>query len=334
MQANGSLDDKPGGGESGDAVPAGISFLKRLSQALSNNASGPLHYLTTLHPCFVNGDRTLVHKRGLDRDQPTIFQRLKAYALRNGFALLEDRRKRELTCRDERRRLAPILMFAAGLVSNAIMAEDGTLREDGAAVVPTIDLMSQRESDDRAYLLEAGRPFVSAPHGSIELILGIAGECRARGDRHRMHSRGLLMPGEFTETIVDRYDYHMPPECGGRRFSFYEGEGFVALGHHAERGQVMLDVLAGGGPFPAPRLWQAYDQVLNSNTRMDLMFGDEASDALGVLKASYKIGLMPVLRSGTKNYYGELYSRTLAAAALAPALSDPRSRVVPGLDDT
>lgn len=325
MHANGLRDDTPGSGDLGDAVAAKGSFLKRLSEALSRSAgNGPLHYLTTLHPCFINGARTLVHKRGLDREQPTIFQRLRAYALSSGFVLLEDRRKRELACRDERRRLAPVLMFAAGLVSNAIMAEDGTLRDGGAAVVPTIEVLGQRESEDRAYLIEAGKRFVSKPHGSIELMLGIASEVRAHGDKHRVRTRGLQMSAQYTDAFIDRYDYRMPEDCGGSAFSVYEGEGFAALGYRAERGVVILDVLAGGGPFSAPQLWGAYDQVLHSNIRMDLMFGDGARDAMGVLKASYKIGLRPVMRTGTKNYYGELYSRALAAAAtcVAPALPD------------
>lgn len=74
---------------------------------------------------------------------------------------------------------------------------------------------------------------------------------------------------------------------------------------------MILDVLAGGGPFSAPRLWGPYDQVLNANIRMDLMMGDGLKDGMGLLQASYKIGLMPVMRNSTKNYYGELYSRAI-----------------------
>jgi hypothetical protein len=286
----------------------------------------PLEYLTTVHPCFIDGVRTLVHKRGLKQHSQDLFQRLKAYAQSHGFALREDRRKRELTCRDERRRLAPILMFAAGLLSQGLHAEDGGLRDKDVTVVPTIDVIGERVTTDRAYLIEAGKRFVSKPHGSVELILGIANEVRAKGDKHRVRTRGIHMPSEYTDSFVDRYDYVMPTSCGGETFSFYEGEGFAALGYHAGHGEVILDVLAGGGPFSAPRLWGPYDQVLNANIRMDLMMGDGLKDGMGVLQASYKIGLVPVMRTATKNYYGELYSRAVLDAAECVMPNSPEVR--------
>lgn len=303
------------------------SLLGRISAAVSRAATHrPFRYTTTLHPCLINGVRTLVHKRGLREQEPGIFQRVRAYALRNGFQLLEDRRKRELECRDERRRLAPVLMFAAGLVGNAALAEDGTLTQDGVAVVPTIEIVAPAQSDKREYLVEAGKRFISRPHGEVELILAVAEQVREKGNHRRVRTRGMQMPSEFTGSFVDRYDYEMPAECGGKTFSYYEGDGFAALGFHEDKGKVVLDVLAGGGPFTAPRLWGAYDQVLNSNIRMDLMFGDGLQDGMGVLKASYKIGLMPVMRTSTKDYYGELYSRAVSMAATceAPALPEIR----------
>ncbi len=296
-----------------DQVP---SFLTSLSKAVSRAAaSRPFQYATTIHPCIIKGVRTLVHRRDLGNDQPGAFRRLKAYALKNGFKLLEERRRRQLGCRDERRRLAPVLMFAAGLVASSAMAEEGVLIQDGAAVVPTIEVIGHRQVEERPYLIEAGKRFVSAPHGEIELIMSVASEVRAHGKMQRVRTRGVQMPSEYSGSFIDRYDYQMPQVCGGKIFSYYEGDGFAALGFHADKGKVVLDVLAGGGPFTTPRLWGAYDQVLNSNIRMDLMFGDGEKDGMGLLKASYKIGLMPVMRTGTKNYYGELYSRAVAMAA-------------------
>jgi hypothetical protein len=300
-------------------------LLTRLAAALRlGGRIERLEYLTTVHPCFVDGTRTLVHKRGLASGQPGVFQRLKAYALRHGFALLEERRRRELECRDERRRLAPVLLFAAGgLVAHATFATDGTLEVEGETVIPTIEVIGTPAAvDERPYLIEAGKRFVSQPHGEVELILGVAEQVRLNGNLQRVRTRGLQMPSEYVDTFVDRYDYTMPESCGGGSFSYYEGDGFAALGYHADKGKVVLDVLAGGGPYSAPRLWGTYDQVLNSNVRMDLMFGSGLEDGMGVLKASYKIGLMPVLRTSTKNYYGELYARqvALAAACQGPAL--------------
>lgn len=298
----------------------------------------PLEYLTTVHPCFIDGVRTLVYRRGLQRHSQALFGKLKAYAEHHGFVLHEERRKRELTCRDERRRLAPILLFAASLVSQGLHAEDGGLHDNGMTVVPTIDVIGQRITTDRAYLIEAGKRFVSKPHGSVELILGIAAEVRAKGEKHRVRTRGMQMPAEYSDSFVDRYDYRLATDCGAETFSFYEGDGFAALGYHAGRGTVILDVLAGGGPFSAPRLWGPYDQVLNANIRMDLMMGDGLKDGMGLLQASYKIGLMPVMRNSTKNYYGELYSRAILEAAECVLPNTPQVRQAdvespPGVDD-
>jgi len=299
--------------------------FKRLAAAITKaTRPGPLSYQTTVHPCFVDGRRTLVHRRRLHQDAPGLFARLAAYAAAHGFDLLEDRRQRELSCRDERRRMAPVLMFAAGLLSQGVAAQDGALRDQGVAVIPTIDVIAERPVEGRDYRIEAGKRFVSKPHGSVEAILAIADEVRSKGVHRRIATRGIAMPSEYVDSFIDRYDYTLPGACGGETFSFYEGEGFAALGYHAERGAVILDVLAGGGPFTAPRLWGAYDQVLNSNIRMDLMMGDGGQDGMGLLKASYKIGLMPAMRSATKNYYGELYSRAVIEAGACSATPNAR----------
>ena len=294
-----------------------------ISRASSTSA---FSYTATLHPCIINGIRTLIHRRGLRGEQPSVFQRLKTFASANGFKLLEDRRTEQLRCRDERRRLAPVLMFAAGLVANSALANDGTLTEDGAAVVPTIEIVGQTEAEERPYLIQAGKRFISTPHGQVELILGVAEEVRTQGTKQRVRTRGVQMPAEYSGSFIDRYDYQMPESCGGKTFTYYEGDGFSALGYHADKGKVVLDVLAGGGPFTAPRLWGAYDQVLNSNIRMDLMFGNGAKDGMGLLKASYKIGLMPVMRNSTKNYDGDLYSRAVAMSGECTGPALPKIR--------
>ncbi|MGR8920618.1 MAG: hypothetical protein ACU85V_13455, partial [Gammaproteobacteria bacterium] len=193
-------------------------LLSRLSAAIRTGAA-PMRCLTVLHPCFVDGARTLVFRRGLAEQQPGLFRRLREYAAQNGFSLLEDRRKRELGCRDERRRLAPVLMFAAGLVANAAVAADGELVADGQAVVPTIEIIGERARPERReYLNVGGKRFVSQPYGEVETILGVAAEVRAQGEYHRVRTRGLKMPSEYTDTFIDRYDYTMPGACGGKRF--------------------------------------------------------------------------------------------------------------------
>jgi hypothetical protein len=71
---------------------------------------------------------------------------------------------------------------------------------------------------------------------------------------------------------------------------------------------------------------------------MDLMMGDGLKDGMGLLQASYKIGLVPVMRTGTKNYYGELYSRAVLDAAECVMPESPQVRQAgtetpPAVDD-
>ena len=200
------------------AMPSWSSMMGRAARCK------PLEYLTTVHLCFINGVRTLVHRRGLQAESLELFAKLAAYAERHGFVLREGRRKRELTCRDERRRMAPILLFAAGLLSHGLRAEEGGLRDRDVTVVPTIDVIGQRPTTDRAYLIEAGKRFVSKLHGTVELILGVAAEVRHKGEKHRVRTRSIQMPSEYTDTFVDRYDYTIPTSCGEETFSYYEGE--------------------------------------------------------------------------------------------------------------
>jgi len=171
------------------AAPPG-SFLNRVRQSIRD--SKPMQSLATLHPCFVNGVRTLVFERGLREARPTVFKRLRQFALTNGFELLEERRSRELHCRDERRRMAPVLAFAAAFMSNAVAAEDGSLTVDGEAVVPTIEIVGERvQTDERKYMNVGGKRFVSQTHGEVEDIRRIADEARANGVHRRGLTRGL-----------------------------------------------------------------------------------------------------------------------------------------------
>jgi hypothetical protein len=85
------------------------------------------------------------------------------------------------------------------------------------------------------------------------------------------------------------------------------GEGFDALGyHHGDK--VIFDVLVGGGPFSSPKLWGPYDQVLNDNIEMHLMMGNGKKDGMGLLKASYAIGMTPILPDEDFNEYGSVYT--------------------------
>ena len=160
----------------------------------------------------------------------------------------------------------------------------------------------------REYNSRDGKRYVKGPHGDVESIRTVAAGIRRIGQHKRISTRGLTMPHSYTGSVINRYDYPLPEECGGGLFSYYEGDGFTALGYRT--GEItVLDTLSGGGPFSAPQLWGPYDQVLGDreNVSMKPVAGDGEQDGMGVLKAAYAIGMMPVMSTRKFNEYAQIY---------------------------
>ncbi|MCC7413015.1 MAG: hypothetical protein IT495_15475 [Gammaproteobacteria bacterium] len=269
----------------------------------------------SVHPCVIDGHRTLVYHRGLPTRDPGAFRALRSYASANGFELREDRRRVTLGVVCERRaRAMPLLALAGAVLANSAGA--GEFSPGASAPLEEIEVIAvpQRQAADRDYLVEAGKRFVGGPYGEVESILAVAAEVRRFGERRRVRSRGMTVPDPAVNVFVDRYDYRFPASCGGGSYSYYEGDGFAALGYQAED-RVILDVLVGGGPFTAPRLWGPYDQVLGANVKMELMFGNGEQDGMGLLKASYSIGMVAAMSDELSRRLGAGYAQHVAAAA-------------------
>jgi len=273
-----------------------------------------LKYTTSVHPCVINGKRTLVYQRSLKQQNPTAYFHLNEFAEANGFALKEDQRSNLKSVRNERRsKIMPMMALGAGLfmgqAATSVAAADDDYFQNAniSAETEVVEVIGERESSKRKYLLKDGKRFISGPFGEMEAILAVSAEVKSKGKLKRVRTRGIKMPNTYSSSFINRYDYSFPENCGGAKYSYYEGEGFGALGYHDGK-KVVLDVMVGGGPFAAPKLWGPYDQVLNDNMKMDLMMGDGSEDGMGLLKASYAIGLMPVADNQTYQAYGTAYT--------------------------
>lgn len=275
----------------------------------------------TVKPCRVGSRRVLIHERGLRENLPAAaYGKLERYARHNGFDLMEERRVRSVEVGVERRRKRPLpLLFLAGglLLSSASAAVQPG--EDGPSAVMeeiTVRAVREKKAHDlyRRYKAVNGKRFVSEPYGETRAILAVAARVKQAGSMTRISTRRISMPHSYGGRILKRYDLRFPRACGGARFSYYEGEGFAALG--LRRGErVILDVLAGGGAFSAPRLWGPYDQVLQGRhkARLRLMSGDGKGDGMGLLKASYSVGMMTDMDRGDMRNLGDYYAGTVAA---------------------
>jgi len=297
------------------------SWLNRMQRSLMDKQIyNKFEYNTTVHPCRIDGKRCLVFDRGLRDRQPQAYASLKKFAEENNFALKEDQRASGQPVVFERRKakVTPLLFLASGLFLHQGLAAAESVSVRGTTVTDEMVITGKKESSslDRDFKIKDGKRFVTDPYGDVTSILSVASETKRQGQLKRVSTRGIVMPQNYVGGIINRYDYQFPLECGGGKFSYYEGEGFGALGYH-NGNQVVLDVMVGGGPFTAPQLWGPYDQVLgdNHNTSMKLMMGNGQNDGMGILKASYAIGMTPVMSKDDFVQIGNAYVHAIAETA-------------------
>ncbi len=300
--------------------PSSSSWIEKVSQAfLKTRVNRDLRSATKVHPCIINNQRTLIYERGLAIKDRDAFEKLKAYAITNGFEIKEDRRTKENKPVNFERRMAkamPMLFLASGIfMANAASALDINPAAASTSVKKMSDLEVTGEYDrnDRAYTSQNGKRFITNPYGETESILAVAAKTKENGTLKRVSTRGIKMPQGYVGGFINRYQHTF---SDGQTFSYYEGEGFGALGYHAEDGKVILDVLVGGGPFSAPKLWGPYDQLLGDrdNSSMQLMMGDGSKDGMGLLKASYAIGYTAVMAEEDYALLGNAYSNAVDTA--------------------
>jgi hypothetical protein len=295
------------------------NWIERVSESfLKNRINRDLKAATKVHPCIINNQRVLVHEHGLIEKDPQAYAQLKVYAEKNSFAIKEDQRTKDSKPVNFERRLAkslPMLFLASGIfMSGAATAKGISAPGEGIKVMSDVEVTGTYDKSDRAYSQEDGKRFITNPYGETESILAVAAQTKAQGKLKRVSTRGIKMPSGYVGGFINKYENTF---TNGETFSYYEGEGFGALGYHTDDGTVVLDVLVGGGAFSSPKLWGPYDQLLGDkdNSSMQLMMGDGSKDGMGLLKASYAIGYTAVLAeedySNLGNAYGTAVNETV-----------------------
>jgi len=159
-----------------------------------------------------------------------------------------------------------------------------------------------------------GYRYTSAPYGEILGIMKTVQQIKTHGSLQRISTRGMNIPNKSENRIVARYDYTFPASCGGASFSYYEGEKFAALGYVHEDA-VILDVLEGGSPYTAPRLWGPYDQVLNDDTPMMTIVSFNGENGSGLMTASFMAGKVTGMEQAGQERLGKAYSSGIYSAS-------------------
>ena len=297
-----------------DAGPSepGADWIENIMDSMQENGiKKKLFHAAKVHPCIIDGHRVLVYEKGLKEQEPQAYQELLEFAGTNNFELKEDQRNRNKNANVifERRmsKTAPMVLLAGGLLCQGVANADSNMHSsDSTKVMPDVEVLGEKASSERAYLVRDGKRFISGPYGELESILAVAAETKQNGELKRVSTRNIEMPQDYIGGFINRYDYQFPQNCGGGKYSYYEGEGFGALGYHKD-GKVIMDVLVSGA-FGAPKLWGPYDQVLYDNHEMQLMMGDGSKDGMGLLKASYSIGMTAVMADEDFKDYGDSYT--------------------------
>lgn len=307
--------ESPGAADNGNvnSFDDSVSWVDRMLQSMaSKDVDKDFQCATTVHPCIIDGDRVLVYENGLRKKQPDAYANLSQFAEKNNFKLKQDERSTDKNVGFERRlaKTMPLLFLASGIfMQGATQAEMTSTRgEPTLQEMPEVQVIGKRDKSTRAYKINNGKRFVTDPYGDVESILMVASEAKRQGKLKRVSTRKITMPSNYIGGSINRYEYQFPKECGGEKFSYFEGEGFGALGHHQGK-TIILDVMVGGGPFSSPQLWGPYDQVLGDkhNRTMKLMMGNGKKDGMGLLKASYAIGMTPVMSDEDFDRMGDSY---------------------------
>lgn len=289
------------------------NWIEKVSKAfLERKVNRHLEMATRIHPCIINNKRTLVYERGLGLTNPEAMKKLSAYAQENGFEIKEDQRSTATKKIGFERRMAktiPLLFLASGIFISGTATAGDIMNPTTASVkqLNDVEVTGKYNRNDRAYSGKDGKRFITNPYGEAESILAIAAKTKANGELKRVSTRGITMPQAYVGGFINRYQHTF---AKGHTFSYYEGEGFGALGYHTPDGKVILDVLVGGSPFSAPQLWGPYDQILGDkdNSSMTLLMGDGSRDGMGLLKASYAIGYTAIMAEEDYSLLGNAYS--------------------------
>ncbi len=166
-----------------------------------------------------------------------------------------------------------------------------------------------------------GFRFTSTPYGESRAILSVAKLVRQHGVKQAISSRGLHIPSKSENRVIQRYDLTLPASCGNHTFSYYEGKGFSALGYHTQN-KVVFDLLNGGGPYSAPRLWGPYDQVVNDPAPMHVVYSGSQSSGFGQTISSFMAGKVADMSQQKSSDYGSTYSEGVFAASSCDALNN------------
>jgi hypothetical protein len=294
------------------------NMLSGLKNTLADyNPVMGIRQLVNAHCCVIDDRDAIIYPRDLQNTDPHAFECLKRYTINNDILIKADARVANKSVSNDRRKnnvVAQSMLIISGMLCSNF-ATAASSNSDISAIPEVKVIEQQQATTNRPYTLRAGKRFITKPYGKREQILTIAKEVKALGTAKKVSTRGIKMPQGYANSSIVKYDHTVYSDKDAMTFSYYEGEGFSALGYH-HKGEVILDVLDGGGVFSAPELWGPYDQVIGGKRRakMKMLMGDATQDGMGLLRSGYAIGLVPEMSKRKLSILGVAYSRAVDVA--------------------
>ena len=245
-------------------------WIQMISDALGRfgNGLGGCHQ-ASVSPCIIKGHPGLVFDSGMTEIYPDLFRYLEQFAKSNKLRLQENRRIAAVEIGEDRRDTCLSVMC----LGTSIMLKETLLGKAG--VIPS-----------SPHILKQKKPLVS-----VDKIIRIAAQVCEKGEQTVISSNEMITPGHLGgKQTLYYYQATLNINNQNRQYHYFEGKGFHALGYICGT-QFVLEVLIGGGPFNASRLWAALQRMSKDTIDIHLFMGIGATSGFGVLTTSYYLDI-------------------------------------------
>ena len=243
----------------------GYSWIQLVSDTIERfggGSEGQLH--TDVQPCVIKGIPSVIYEKNLHESSSVLFHFVQNFASCNKLNLVEDQRSdRVEISHDRRQNWAPLVALGAGMMLRET-------RYKSASLVPSIP-----------HELRSGEPAMEASE-----VVNLSARIRSEGLFTELESKGLLIANNCRRYSIRHYHMELNFRGGRREFSYFEGKIFHALGH-LSGDQIVLNVLVGGGPFNAPRLWGPVERMARDPVNLHFLRGHGSRDGFGVFQVIY-----------------------------------------------
>ncbi|MEM7292145.1 MAG: DUF3579 domain-containing protein [Pseudomonadota bacterium] len=247
------------------AASGNYSWIQMVSDTIARFDQDPNQRMHSwIQPCVIKAMPSVVHEKNLHESCSTIFHYLQNFAFCNDLKLVEDRRSDRIEVTTDRRQAwAPVVALGAGMMLQKTQFSANSL-------VPSTP-----------HELRSGEPELDA----VSLI-NLAAKIRTHGEHQSLTSNGMLIPNASDDYLIGHYRNRTTLFNQDRDVSYFEGKSFHAVGY-ASGDQVVLNVLVGGGPFNAPRLWGPVQRMARDPVQLHYLQGRGGRDGFGIFNVAY-----------------------------------------------